>query len=309
MSFKFKHLEKIVGVFLTLVILIIVTVIIFIGREQRWFEKHFEYSAKFLRGEGISTGMQVAVKGIQIGEVKSVYLNEDNWIEISFSVYEEYYERIRKDSVVKLRAPLIGSKVLELIPGEKDMPVLASGSYIWSMDTEEGARIMKEKEKIEKPDEITRILNNVELLTYNLSATEGSLNQTLHKIQEFFDLFTSEEGNLNQTLASLKEITRSIEEKEGSIGKFMGDNYELYNNVISLTEKLNTIMDDFQILSKTISDTSPEIKAAIERSNRAMDEAIGLMKTLNENFFVKGFSSRKEQEALPIENVEREGGY
>lgn len=309
MSFKFKHLEKIVGVFLTLVILIIVTVIIFIGREQRWFEKHFEYSTKFLRGEGISTGMQVAVKGIQIGEVKSVYLNEDNWIEVSFSVYEEYYERIRKDSVVKLRAPLIGSKVLELIPGEKDMPALASGSYIWSMDTEEGARIMKEKKKIEKPDEITRILNNVELLTYNLSSTEGSLNQTLYKVQGFFDLLTSEEGSLYQTLASLEEITRSIEEKEGSIGKFMGDNYELYNNVISLTEKLNAIMDDFRILSKTISDTSPEIKAAIERSNRAMDEAIGLMKTLNENFFVKGFSSRKEQEALPIENIEREGGY
>lgn len=309
MSFKFKHLEKIVGVFLTLVILIIVTVIIFIGREQRWFEKHFEYSTKFLRGEGISTGMQVAVKGIQIGEVKSVYLNEDNWIEVSFSVYEEYYERIRKDSVVKLRAPLIGSKVLELIPGEKDMPALASGSYIWSMDTEEGARIMKEKKKIEKPDEITRIMNNVELLTYNLSSTEGSLNQTLYKIQGFFDLLTSEEGSLNQTLASLKEITRSIEEKEGSIGKFMDDNYELYNNIISLTEKLNAIMDDFQILSKTISDISPEIKAAIERSNRAMDEAIGLMKTLNENFFVRGFSSRKEQEALPIENIEREGGY
>jgi len=33
------------------------------------------------------------------------------------------------------------------------------------------------------------------------------------------------------------------------------------------------------------------------------------MKTLNENFFVRGFSSRKEQEALPIENIEREGGY
>jgi phospholipid/cholesterol/gamma-HCH transport system substrate-binding protein len=309
MSFKFRNLEKIVGLFLTLVILIIVTVIILIGREQRWFEKQFEYTTKFLRGEGISPGLQVTVKGIQIGEVKSVYLNEDNWIEVTFSVYEEYNERIRKDSVVKLRAPLIGSKVLELIPGDKDMPILANGSYIWSVDSDEGARIMEEKQKIEKPDDITRILNNVEQLTYNLSAAEGSLEQTLYKMQVLFDMLSSEEGSLNQTLTHLEEITRSIEEKEGSIGKFMEDDYALYNNVISITDKMNVIMDNFQTLSATIADASPEIKAAIERSNRTMDEAIGLMKTLQDNFFVKGFSSRKVQVPTPVDNAERAGGY
>ena len=309
MSFKFRNLEKIVGLFLTLVILIIVTVIIFIGREQRWFEKQFEYTTKFLRGEGISPGLQVTVKGIQIGEVKTVYLNEDNWIEVTFSVYEEYNERIRKDSVVKLRAPLIGSKVLELIPGDKDMPILANGSYIWSVDSDEGARIMEEKQKIEKPDGITRILNNVEQLTYNLSAAEGSLEQTLYKMQVLFDMLSSEEGNLNQTFAHLEEITRSIEEKEGSIGKFMDDDYVLYNNVISMTEKMNVIMENFQVLSTTIADASPEIKAAIERSNRTMDEAIGLIKTLQNNFFVKGFSSKKVQAPTPVDNTERAGGY
>jgi phospholipid/cholesterol/gamma-HCH transport system substrate-binding protein len=310
MAFKFKHLEKIVGVFLTLVILIIVAVIILIGREQRWFEKHYQFTTKFLRGEGMSPGMQVAIKGIQIGEVKSVFLNEDNWIEVTFSVYEDYSERIRKDSVVKLKAPpLLGSKVLEIIPGGSDMPVLANGSYIWSVDTEEGARIMKEKEKMERPDELTRIIQNVERLTYNLSTTEGSLEQALYKIYDFFEMLTAEDGNLNQTLASLESITKSIEEREGSIGKFMRDDYELYNNVIEITENLNIILEDFQQLSKTMAATSPEIKAAIERSNRTMDEAIGLMKVLNENFFVRGFSSRKEPEPLPIQNAERVGGY
>ncbi|KPJ86992.1 MAG: hypothetical protein AMS17_10025 [Spirochaetes bacterium DG_61] len=310
MPFKFKHLEKIVGVFLTLVILIIVAVIILIGREQRWFEKHYEFTTKFLRGEGLSPGMQVAIKGIQIGEVKSVFLNEDNWIEVSFSVYEEYSERIRKDSVVKLKSPpLLGSKVLEIIPGGKDMPVLANGSYIWSSDTDEGSRIMEEKERMEKPDQITRLINNLEQLTYNLSAPEGSLEPALHKIEGFFAMLTSEEGSLKQTLASLESVTRAIEEKEGSVGKLLKDDYELYNNILAITEKLNVIMADFEELSGTMAQSAPEIRAAIERSNRTMDEAIGLMKVLNENFFVKGFSSYKEPEALPIQNAERAGGY
>ena len=309
MSFKFKHLEKIVGVFLTLVILIIVVVIIFIGREQRWFEKQYEFTTKFLRGEGISPGLQVQVKGIQIGEVKSVFLSEDNWIEVTFTVYDEYSERIRKDSVTKMRSPLLGSKALEIIPGGKDMPVLANGSYIWSVDSDEGARIMAEKAKTEKPDEITRILQNVEQLTHNLSAAEGSLEQTLRRISAFFGYLNSEEESFRLMLAQLDEITRRIEQKEGSIGKFMDDNYELYNSTVSMMQKLNLVLDDFRTLSQTMADASPELKAAIERSNRTMDEAIGLMKTLNQNFLIRGFSSRKVPEAVPIENAEREGGY
>jgi len=309
MSFRFKNLEKIVGVFLTIVILVIIAVIIMIGRERRWFEKQYEFNTKFLRGEGISAGMQVAIKGIQTGEVKSVFLNEDNWVEVSFKVYQEYAERVRKDSVIKLRAPLIGSKVLEIIPGEKNMPMLANGSYIWSEDTIEGQRILIEKLKEEKPDQITRVLNNVEQLTYNLSASDGSLEPVLAKVNEFFTMLAAADGSLNQMLASLDEITRSIKEKEGSIGKLLYDDYELYTNIIELMEHLNAMTKNFQELSQTLADISPEIKAAVESGNRTMNEAIGLMKTLQSNFFVRGFSSRKGQEAIPIEGAEREGGY
>lgn len=253
--------------------------------------------------------MMVEIKGIQIGEVKTIFLNEDNWIDVTISVYEEYTDRIRKDSVVKLRAPLIGSKVLEIIPGVTDMPVLETGSLIWSKDTEEGSRILRERKREEIPDEITRIINNVEQLTYNLSSNEGALNQTLETLEDFIAQLSSEEGSLNKTLSSIENITASISEKEGSIGRFMDDNYELYNNVISLMEKLNTIMDDFRVLSKTMSESSPGIKAAIERSNVTMDEATGLIRTLQDNFLVKGFSSRKEPEVIPIDNTERVGGY
>ena len=309
MSFKFTHLEKIVGVFLVIVILVIVTVVVLIGREKRWFEKHYYFTTKFLHGEGLSPGTQVTIKGIQIGEIKTVYLNEDNWIEVKFSVYEEYASRIRKDSVAQIKSPLLGSKALEIIPGEKSMQVLANGSFIWSSDTEQGKSIIAEKQKEESPDKITRIMNNIEKLTYNLSAQNGSLNQTLGKITGFFDMLSSREGSLNKSLTSLENIMSSIEDKNNSVGKMLNDNYELYNEVVSMLKKLNETVENFKQLSKSLSDSSPEIKAAIERSNQTMDEAIGLMKTLKENFFIKGFSSYKEKKAPPIEGIEREGEY
>jgi len=309
MAYRFKHIEKVVGVFLTLVILIVVALVIFIGRERRWFEQQYEFSTEFWRGEGLNPGLVVSMKGIQIGEVKTVFLNEENWIDVRFSVYEEYTERIRKDSVAKLRSPLIGSKVLEIIPGGKDQLPLENGSYIWSEDTDEGADILILRAKEEKPDQLTRILNNVESLTVSLSDVEGNFQSMLSKAQELFDMLASEEGSLNRTMKNLEQITDSIEDKEGSIGKLVYDNYELYDNIISIMEKVNVIMEDFQDLSRTISESSPEIKAAIERANTTMDEATGLIRTLQENFFVKGFSPRKEDAVIPIENAEREGGY
>ena len=309
MAYRFKHLEKVVGVFLTLVILIIVVVVIFIGRERRWFEQQYEFTTEFWSGEGLKPGIIVTIKGIQIGEVKSVFLNEDNWIEVRFAVYEEYAERIRKDSVAKLNSPLIGSKVMEIIPGGEHQLPLENGSYIWSQDTEIGADILEERAKEERPDQLTRILGNVERLTYNLSDAEGNLERTLVKVQDLFELLSAEDGSLNRTLKTLDRLTSSIQEQEGSIGKLLYDNYELYNNITSIMKRINAIMADIQTLSGTISETSPEIKAAIERANVTMDEAIGLIRTLQENFFVRGFSSRKEDVVVPLENAEREGGY
>lgn len=309
MAFRYKHSEIVVGVFLVAAVVVIIAVIIMIGSERRWFEKRFEFTTKFQRGEGVSPGMQVAIRGIQVGEVQSVYLNEDNWIEITFNVYQEYAERIRKDSVVKLHSPLIGSKALDIIPGGQTMPVLASGSYVWSEDTEQGRRILAQRTRQDRPEQLQRVLDNVERLTYNLSASDGSLEPALEKILVFFEKLSSDQESLQIVLANLEKITSSIEQKEGSIGKILGDDEELYTGITRLMDHLNEMAANFETLSGTLADSSPEIKAAIARSNRTMNEAIGLIKTLQNNFFVRGFSSRKSQAPRPIEGADREGGY
>jgi phospholipid/cholesterol/gamma-HCH transport system substrate-binding protein len=311
MSFKFKHLEKVVGFFLTLALLIVVVVIVMIGREQRWFEKQYNYTTKFVTGEGISPGMQVRIKGIQTGMIKSVFLTEDNLIEVKFQVFQEYSERIRKDSVVKKRAPLIGTKYLEIIPGEPSMPVLASGSYVWSEDTEEGKRILSERLREDRPEQIQRILDNVEELTYKLSDDDEKLMLTLTQVQKLFGTLAAEDGDLSQTLANVESITGSIEEAEGSIGRLLYDDYEIYNQLAAVMQNMNDITANFEELSIVLADSSPEIKSAMENVNRTMDEAIGVMGTIQNSFWLRSASRKtlRELEAQPIEDSVREGGY
>ena len=311
MSFKFKHLEKIVGLFLTLAILIAVAVVIMIGREQRWLEKQHIYTTKFLSGESLSVGMEVQIKGIQTGEVKTVFLTEDNLIEVNFKVFQEYSGRIRKDSVVKKRSPLIGAKYLEIIPGESDMPVLASGSYVWSEDTEEGKRILSERLRVDRPEQIQRILDNVEEMTYKLSADEERLMVVLAKAGDLLDMLNDDEGDLNLILDHIETITQSIVESEGSIGKMIYDDYEMYEQITATMTNLNNMTANLEELSAMLGDSSPEIKMAMQNVNRAMDEAIGLMTTLQNSVWLRGASKKMEQrlKAKPIEGDVREGGY
>ena len=311
MSFKFKHLEKIVGFFLTLAILIAVAVVIMIGREQRWFEKQHIYTTKFLSGESLSIGMEVQIKGIQTGEVKTVFLTEDNLIEVTFKVFQEYSGRIRKDSVVKKRSPLIGAKYLEIIPGESDMPVLASGSYVWSEDTEEGKRILSERLRVDRPEQIQRILDNVEEMTYKLSADEERLMVMLTKAGDFMDLLNNEEGDLNQILDHIEAITNSIVKSEGSIGKMIYDDYEMYEQITATMSNLSSMTANLDELSAMLADSSPEVKMAMQNVNRTMDNAIGLMTTLQNSVWLRSASKKTEQrlQAKPIEGDVREGGY
>jgi phospholipid/cholesterol/gamma-HCH transport system substrate-binding protein len=309
MAFRYRNTEIVVGIFVIFAVVLIIAVIIMIGSQRRWFEKRYEYNTKFVRAEGITPGMPVRIRGIQVGEVKDVFLNQDNWIEVTFVVYQEYSERIRKDSVARLQSPLIGSKSIGIIPGGGDLPVLASGSYVWSEDTEQGQRIISERLSEEKPEQLQRIINNVEKLTRNLSSEDGSLEPALESIAVFFEKLSSDSENLQMTLANLEAITASIDLSEGSVGKFLSDDEELYRNVLELTEHLNEMAANFEELSVVVADTSPEIQAAIERSNRIMNETLGLVKMLQNNFFVRAFSSRKRQEVAPIENEQREGNY
>ena len=311
MSFKFKHLEKIVGFFLTLAILIAVAVVIMIGREQRWFEKQHIYTTKFISGESLSVGMEVQIKGIQTGEVKTVFLTEDNLIEVNFKVFQEYSGRIRKDSVVKKRTPLIGAKYLEVIPGESDLPVLASGSYVWSEDTEEGKRILSERLRVDRPEQIQRILDNVEEMTYKLSADEEKLMVVLTKAGEFMGMLNDEKGDLNQILDHIEAITKSIVESEGSIGKMLYDEYELYEQITATMGNLSSMTANLDELSQMLADSSPEVKMAMQNVNRAMDNAIGLMHTIQNSVWLRSASKKTEQKLKPkpIEGDVREGGY
>jgi ABC-type transporter Mla subunit MlaD len=143
------------------------------------------------------------------------------------------------------------------------------------------------------------------------SDEDEELILTLVKIQQFFDMLSDEEGDLSMMLANLESITDSIDSAEGSIGRLIYDDYEIYEQLAAVMENLNSMTENFDELSEVVADSSPEVKAAMDNVNRTLDEAVGLMNTLQNSVWLRSASKKTERamQPSPIESDAREGGY
>ena len=108
MKFKIRYADQLVGLFVLVALLSLVTLLFLLGRTQRWFSRNYTYVSYAESASGISQNMQVHCRGIPIGNVKSFQLTGDNKVEVFFTIQDEYQNRIKQGSLVEVLVNPIG---------------------------------------------------------------------------------------------------------------------------------------------------------------------------------------------------------
>ena len=108
MKFRIRYADKVVGIFIIVALLSLVFVIFLLGRTQRWFSRDYSYITYLTTASGINRNMPVIFRGINIGNVKSFRLTEDNQIEVIFVIHSEFNDRARQGSLVEMSVSPIG---------------------------------------------------------------------------------------------------------------------------------------------------------------------------------------------------------
>ncbi|GHU53548.1 hypothetical protein FACS1894200_14090 [Spirochaetia bacterium] len=108
MKFRIRYSDQIVGVLVVVALVAIIFVIIVLGAKQRWFARDYLYKTYFERGSGLSENMPVQFKGFTIGNIKSFRLTDLDEVEVVFSIYDTYNERVREGALVHLDVSPIG---------------------------------------------------------------------------------------------------------------------------------------------------------------------------------------------------------
>lgn len=223
MKLRYRYANQAVGLFVVIAVALTIALVVFMGANQRWFRRNYDYHARFTTAKDVSVGMAVTFRGFTIGRVTLITLTEENEVDVTFSVQEEYIDKVTRDSLIQVvTSPLGGGQIL-FHQGREPTPPLPENTYIPTFDSKQGLRLREENRVIILRDadpiaqiigQVDPILLNADRLLANLASLSDEIRLTLR----------GEAGG---------PVARTLEGVEGSV-------QELQQTVV----RVNALIDD-----------------------------------------------------------------
>jgi phospholipid/cholesterol/gamma-HCH transport system substrate-binding protein len=271
MKFRIRFADQIVGFLIIVALGILIFSIFMVGKRHRWFAKDQTYRTHFESASGLSTNMPVQYKGFTIGNVKSFDLTDDDKVEVSFTIYDTYLDRVREGSLVEIRINPIGIGGSQFLfhPGMNQTPL--EGDFIPNVNSDEG-RDALEKGLVVIPvhdDSITVIITRVNTMLQNINGVVTQLRDAFRG--------TDTKTSLGRAVSGLEDTARGasalVETAEGAIKPVLGNIEQLTGDIRSVIRDLKTVTTELSnpdSLVLTTLDTDGPIYTNLERSLKSL---------------------------------------
>jgi phospholipid/cholesterol/gamma-HCH transport system substrate-binding protein len=291
MKFRIRFAEQIVGLFVLIAIVALVGILILMGANQRWFAKNYYFESRFDSGKGLNVGMPITLKGFQIGKVDDIFLNEANKVEVSFFIYDTYYPKVKKNSVLELTSSTLGLGGGGLVfhPGKNDEGPLSENSFVPSLDSKEGQQLVTRGLVAipEKEDMITNLLDKVEPILENLNETLVSVNSLVGSVHSTVE--GKNEGPLGDILEQADELTIKlnimIEDTTKMISRTSEQIDTLLAQVNGITDNLNQTTAAFRDptgMVKTVLDPKGSIATILDDENALYNQIDAILESVKQ---------------------------
>lgn len=247
------------------------------------FSKKRTYYMIFDDVQMLSTANQVFVNGYEAGRVSSIDFNYNSPNNVTVGIDINPKMNIPKDSYGKLESSILGDITIHLILG-KDKEMLQDGDTIrgiipLNIFSELEERIVPGLEELVSgvgnaissinsffgQKQIDRIMQDADYLIQELQRIAESFNrETLsalpeiagkadsleEKLLELIDNIQTDNlqetlANANSMLEQISILAEKLNDDKGSLGKFINQD-NIHNNIDTLVESLNTLIDNIQ---------------------------------------------------------------
>ncbi len=235
MKSTIKRRGIIVGLFLFIGLIILMTGILTIGNLHNSFVKKFEISATFDEVSGLQAGNNIWFSGVKVGTVSSLNFCKKSQVKVGMKIDQAARTYIRKDAKAKIASDgLIGNKIIVIYEGsESALPVqngdtLAIGK---TLSTDDMMKTLQENNK-----NLVAITGDFKEISKKILAGEGTLGKLLTD-ETLYD-------NVNLTVATLKSAALNAEKLTASLSIYttkMNQEGSLTNNLVTDTTLFNSI--------------------------------------------------------------------
>jgi len=275
MKLSIRFADQIVGALIILALGILIFVIFMLGSSQRWFAKDYLYKTFFNSGAGVSQNMPVQYKGFTIGHVKSIKLSDDDRVEVSFTIFDIYNDRVREGSMVEVLVSPIGlGNQFMFYPGigTEQIP---EGETIPSVNSPEARRLIAAGLAVqpERDDSINNIMNRVNSVLATLDTTLADVDSTLVEVQNAIK--GTNGTSLGRTLGNVEAATSGLSNMSRTLP---ADITGALNQVVA---DLNPILSDLQVLTDKLSDPSGSVMSILDSEGPLYSDLIASLNSVS----------------------------
>ncbi|WP_264563831.1 MlaD family protein [Flavobacterium sp. N3904] len=299
--------------------ILFVLVVYFIGNKQKMFGKTDHITAVFNNVNGLQLGNNVRYSGINVGTVRGIEMINDSTINVDLIIDKSIFPHIKKNAVATIGSDgLVGSMVINIIPGKGNQPQIQPGDVIQSLGrirTDEllstlsvtnknaallTADLLKITKEITKGKGTVGTLVNDTLMASDLKQTMQYLKMTtqgtattvdnLNKIVVSLNDKNSVIGVLKDTAVAnkLKKIIVNLDNSSNEINKVVTNLNGTILNMKNGKGAINYLSNDPKLVKK-IDSTMTNINQASIKLNEDLE-------ALKSNFLFRGYFKQQEKE-------------
>lgn len=291
----YSKMKLAVGVFVLALFLALFMSLYFLLKEKGTFEKRYSYHFSTESASSFNVGMPLKISGFSIGVIDDIALNDDGTVFMTFSVSEANKKWLRKDSVLMLNKPLIGSPHIELYSAIGNEPLEAGETLMIVLSDDINDMITKLEPAVNK---MINIINSIDSITSYIAREDSELMKTLKNIEKLTSnlandksLLTTITGDQNSTqslihaLNETAKITQDLSRITSSLDS------DIVDPSSSAIKELDAIMKDVKqkldALDATVKavgsydteilEIKEQLSAGLQKSNQIMDKVDALM--------------------------------
>lgn len=311
----------IVGIFVLIGIIILVTGILVLGGQQNRFSSTVTVTTVFDDVSGLKSGNNVWFSGVKIGTINAINFKNLQEVEIEMVIEEKSRQFIRKDAVAKIGSEgFIGNKLIVIEGGSNTVPPIENGDVLQSA-VDGGMDAMLETLQVNN-ENLVEITRNFGEVSARIARGEGAMGALLTDSTMAIHM-KQLIANLNQTTVNTAKASQSLAQltdklnAEGTLINDLLTDTVIYGNLQGAVAQLQGITQTASALVTNLNQTTsklddqdnaigvllndPDLAESIkqtmqnlEQSSEKLDQN---MEALQHNFLFRGFFRRQQREA------------
>ena len=284
MILNFNTKEKIVGTFIIIVFILLLSMVVLIGRGKDWFRKNIIYYASFSESYNLDTSASVKLFNADIGKVQKITLDGDR-VKVTLAIFEEYAPRIKTDSIATVDGiSYIGKKYISIKPGSEKEPVLEMGGNIKTVENKSISDILAEFEVEKTAKMVIKGVQDLSELTKMLKDPKGPLFIAINSVNKSLSEIESRIGIIMENaVVATSKIPGAVDQAKTDLEKIQ----EIGDRVLENITAVKSILANIERGSEDVPPVTRSIKNRLQEASELMENATDVTKSIKKNILIR----------------------